>query len=50
MIAEVCIGPDCDVFIVLVTGIIVGSAGEGVSTVSSPRFVFQEDVILFPLR
>jgi hypothetical protein len=50
MAAEVFVGPDCNVFIVLVTGIIVGSAGESVSTISSPRFILQEDVILFPFR
>jgi hypothetical protein len=48
MIAEIFVRPDCDVFVVLVASIIVGSSGKGISTIGSTGFVFQKDVILFP--
>jgi hypothetical protein len=47
---EIFIGPNCDVLIVLVTSIIVGSAGKGISSIGSARLIFQEDVVLFSLR
>jgi hypothetical protein len=40
LITKVFIRPDRNIFIVLVTSIIVGSIREGVSMISSPRFVF----------
>jgi hypothetical protein len=50
MVTKIFIGPDCDVFVVLVASIIVGSAGKGVSSIGSTQLVFQEDVVLFPFR
>jgi hypothetical protein len=48
--AEIFIGPNCDILVVLVTSIVVRAAGKGVSSISSARLIFQEDIVLFSLR
>jgi hypothetical protein len=41
MVAKIFVRPDCDVFVVLITGIIVRSPGKGISVIGGTRFVFQ---------
>jgi hypothetical protein len=50
VIAKIFIRPNCDILIVLVTSIVVGSAGKGISSIGSARLIFQEDVVLFLLQ
>jgi hypothetical protein len=48
--AEIFVRPNCDIFVVLVASIIVGAAGEGVSSIGSAQLVFEEDVVLLSLQ
>jgi hypothetical protein len=47
VITKIFIRPNCNVFIVLVTSIVVRLAGEGVSSIGGTWLIFQEDVVLF---
>jgi hypothetical protein len=49
VIAKIFVRPDCDILVVLVTGIIIGLVGKGVSTIGCTGFVLQENVVLFLL-
>jgi hypothetical protein len=50
VITEIFVRLDSDVLVVLVTSVIVGSAGKGVSSIGSAWLIFQEDVVLFLFR
>jgi hypothetical protein len=50
VIAEIFVRPNCDIFVILITGIIIGVAREGISSISGTRFILQKDIVLFPFR
>jgi hypothetical protein len=50
VITKIFVRPDGDVLIVLVAGVIVRSAGKGISSIGSAWLIFQEDVVLFLLQ
>jgi hypothetical protein len=47
VVAEVFIGPDNDILIDRVVAFIVRSSRKLVCSIGSPRFVFQNDIVLF---
>jgi short subunit fatty acids transporter len=50
VITKIFIRPNCDVVVVLVASVIVGSVGKGVSSIGGAWLVFQEDVVLLSFR
>jgi hypothetical protein len=48
--AKVMVRPDSDIFVVQIPfDLVIWSAGEGVSAVGCPGFIFEYDVVLLPL-
>jgi hypothetical protein len=51
LLAEIMVWPDYDIFVVWISfDLIIWSMGKGVSTICSPRLIFEYDVVLLPFR